>query len=174
MKTKTKHTFFGILSVCICLMLFSSCTVHKATDAKIMKINGAGVIQKPVVVDLMVGETKVTGHSISSSGTSLDIAKDEAVSAALKSVNADVLVEPTFSYESKNSKTEVTVVGWPANYINFRSIKADDIPLLEAGTVQDAKIYKPAEASKKKGGSVIGIISLIVLAGVSIGLSTGQ
>ncbi|MBK7572643.1 MAG: hypothetical protein IPI10_13805 [Bacteroidetes bacterium] len=101
-----------------------------------MKINGAVLYKKPVVVDLMIGETKLTGHSISSSGTSLDIAKDETVSAALKSVNADVLVEPTFSYESKTSKTEVTVVGWPANYINFRSIKADDIPLLEASTVR--------------------------------------
>jgi len=138
-----------------------------------MYVNGAGVIQKPVVVDLMVGDKKVTGNSVSTSGKSLDFAKDEAVSTALKSVGADVLVEPTFSFESKNGKTNVTVVGWPGNYINFRSIKADDVPLLEVGIKQDANIYKPADVKQKKS-STAGIIAIIVLTGLLIGLSTSQ
>ena len=173
MKTKNTNHLFKISFVCIYLLLCSSCAIYKGNDTKTIKINGSGIIQKPVVVDLMVDDKKVTGHSTRSSNQNFDDAKNEAVSDALKSVNGDVLVEPTFSFETKNGKTEVTVNGWSAKYINFRSIKTDDLPLLQAGTSQDAKIYKPVNMVKKKGLSAGGIVAIIIVTGLLIGLAAG-
>ena len=78
-----------------------------------------------------------------------------------------------FVVETKNGKTEVTVNGWSAKYINFRSIKTDDLPLLQAGTSQDAKIYKPVNMVKKKGLSAGGIVAIIIVTGLLIGLAAG-
>lgn len=161
---KNIKTIFKALLFVNLIFFFASCKVQKAVDSKIMSINGAGVIQKPVIVDLIVNDKKATGQAVRKSGDDIGITKNEAVADLLKNAGGDVLVEPTFSYEKANGKTIVTVTGWPASYINFRSIKQDDIPFLEVTAKQDAKIYQPAEM-KKKGVSPVAVVLILGLLG---------
>ncbi len=135
-----------------------------------MDIYGSGVIQKPVIVDLNVSQTRVTGYAKESSSESLETVKQKAVGDALKKANADVLVEPKFDTETKSGYTTAFVSGWPATYTNFRAITPDDIPLLEAGVLQKAEVYAPATVSEKKnkGWALLGVILVV---GASIGLA---
>ncbi|MFM8949194.1 MAG: hypothetical protein ACKOKB_00255, partial [Bacteroidota bacterium] len=131
----------NFLSAFVLTILFASCSVTRTKTTKTTDIYGSGVIQKPVVVDLDVSDQKVSGTATaSSSSLSTDI-KSLAVNDALKKANADVLVEPKFETETIGGKTTATVTGWPASYKNFRSIKSEDIPLLQAGVTQKAQVY---------------------------------
>jgi len=118
--------------------------------AKTMDIYGSGVIHKPVVVDLTVKDIKVTGTATSKSGLTVEQVKNMAVADALKKAVADVLIEPKFETESYAGKITATVTGFPGYYSNFRPIKAEDIPLLEAGLLQTAKVYEPSNLVQKK------------------------
>ena len=131
--------------------IFSACTVLKTNTAKTMDIYGAGVIQNPVVVDLDVKQTKVSGTAMSTAGKAVSIEniKNEAVSNALKTAKADVLVEPIFETTTTNGHTSVTVTGFPATYINFRNVKAEDVPLLQVGIIQKANVYEPPANQRK-------------------------
>ena len=58
--------------------------------------------------------------------------KQEAVANALKSVKADILVEPKFDTVVEGYTTTVTVTGYPGFYKNFRAVKSEDLPILES------------------------------------------
>jgi hypothetical protein len=143
MKTK-------IVLVLLIASLFSSCVMQKMTTSKTMDIYGAGVIQKPVIVDLEVKETKTTGTATAPTGQ-IEIIKAMAVNDALKTSNADVLVEPKFEMQVQGGRTTVTVTGWPATYKNFRAIKEEDIKLLDVGVLQKAKVNEPATSPNQMG-----------------------
>ncbi|MFA5782846.1 MAG: hypothetical protein WC868_11330 [Bacteroidales bacterium] len=134
----------------------TSCTVLKTSTSKTMDIYGAGVIQKPVLVDLDVKETKVTGTATATmtKSTSLETVKQKAVADALKKTNADVLIEPKFETETSGRRTTATVTGFPATFKNFRSITAEDVPLLQVGVIQKADVYEPTKEKQKKGFAV--------------------
>ena len=145
--------------------ILTSCTVLKTSTSKTMDIYGAGVIQKPVLVDLDVKEIKVTGTATARSGTSLEIVKQDAVANALKTANADVLVEPKFETATTSERVTATVTGFPATYKNFRPIKPEDVQMLQVGVTQKANVYEPpVQKQKKKGvGAAIGAILSVVL-----------
>jgi hypothetical protein len=143
MKAKILWTF-------LIALIFTSCAMQKFHTSKTMDIYGAGVIQKPVIVDLDVKETKVTGTASDISGL-LENIKSLAVNDALKTSNADVLVEPKFEIQTSGGRTTVTVTGWPATYKNFRAIKEEDVKLLDVGVVQKAKVVEPAVQQKQMG-----------------------
>ena len=102
-------------------------SVIKTTD-----IHSRGVIQKPVVADLQVVETKVTATVSVNYGTVAAV-KQLDIEKAIAQSNADVLVEPTFKAMVEDDTVTVTVKGFPANYTNFRPIEPDDVELIEAG-----------------------------------------
>jgi hypothetical protein len=142
--------------------LISSCaTTEKSFSVKTLDITHGGVIQKPVIVDLTVGQTKVTGTA---EGPPSQVAalKNEAVKDALtKAGNADVMVEPNFTI-SKLSRvdktvTSVEVTGFPGTYKNFRTIEENDSTWLQnMDGINQAKIYDPTqkqEATSEKSGS---------------------
>lgn len=141
----------NIIIILSAVYLLPSCGTTKTSTTKSLDIYGSGVIQKPVVVDLNVSQTKVTGYAKGSSRESLETIKLKAVGDALKKANADVMVEPKFDTETKGGYTTAYVSGWPATYSNFRPIATEDIPLLEAGILQKAEAYAPpVVASRKK------------------------
>lgn len=114
------------------LLIFSSCATIKSGTAKTMDIIGPGVIQMPLVADLNVRPTKVSHTKTFSKGSSSSVnAQTDVVRELLKRENADVLVEPTFESTQSGTKTEITVYGFPATYVNFRTIEATDIQLIE-------------------------------------------
>ena len=150
-------------------LLLSSCAVVKSKTAKTMDVYGAGVIQNPVVVDLQVSETKISGSYNASSTMGVESIKQYAVADALSKAGADVLVEPVFETTTSTGRTTAKVTGYPASYSNFRSIEKEDIELLEVGVTQKATVYKPVETKQKsKAGSVIG--GILLTGAVLIGL----
>lgn len=155
-------------------MLLASCSVLKTNTAtsKTLNIYSAGIVQKPLLVDLEVKEKKVTGTAVGLS-TSFEIVKQNAVANALEKVNADVLVEPSYKTESSNGKVTATVTGYPAVYKNFRPIKEEDFKLIERAGISQATVVQETrqtnEKPKKKGGAV-GLILGTVAAAVLIPL----
>ena len=144
------------------IILFSSCKVFRASTSKSMEIYGSGVIQKPTVVDLKVDETKVTGTASSSISTS-EVLKQEAISDALKKCKCDVIVEPSFEIITARGNTTVTMIGFPAIYKNFRPITKEDVELINVGISQKAKVYEPTSTSSKKKNGILSI-------GIAIGI----
>lgn len=100
------------------------------------------MINKPVLVDLDVKEKKATGIANAKKRIPLEIIKQNAIANALKNENADALVEPIFETEVYRRNITVTVTGWPAIYKNFRSIQAEDVPLLQVCVSQKADVYE--------------------------------
>lgn len=133
-----------------CFLLSSCSSITKIITVKQLDIYGSGVIQKPVVVDLEVRETKVYGFSSMSSSTPVEIVKKNAVADALKNVKADVLIEPKFEIEKKSSTITASVSGFPGFYKNFRPITPDDIKLLEVGVIQKAEVYEPSNVKRNR------------------------
>ncbi len=156
-----KQALFLVIAV---TFLVSSCSVLKTETSKTLDIYGAGVVQTPVLVDLDVQQSKITGTAINSN---LEIAKLDAISDAIGKANADVLVEPTFKTVTSNGKTTATVVGFPATYKNFRTITEKDIELLKAGVIQKAEVHEPqiSTKSKNRSGVLWGILAVAAAVG---------
>ncbi|RYY44249.1 MAG: hypothetical protein EOO06_18460 [Chitinophagaceae bacterium] len=146
-----KQTLSISLLIIISLSI-ASCSSMKSTSntSKTLNIYGSGVIQKPVIVELDVRQTKVTASYTGKVGSSLDALKAQAVSIAVKNAGADVLVEPTYSIVTNKAISTVTVTGFPATYKNFRDIKPEDVPLIKAGILQTAKVSEPTTVWGKK------------------------
>ncbi len=132
--------------------MLASCRITKSTTntAKTLNIYGSGVIQKPVIVELDIKQTKVTATANGRLGSNLETLKAEAVSMAVKSAGADVLVEPTYTIVSNRGTSSVTVAGFPATYKNFRDIKIEDVPLIKAGILQTARVAEPTTLFQKR------------------------
>lgn len=167
-----KYLFLSLM-----ILLMASCTVtnSKYSTAKSIDINLTGIIQKPVVVDLDVKETKVSGTATEKSeSVSIETVKQEAIVDAVKKSNADILVEPMFTTETIGEKITVTVTGFPANYKNFRSIKHEDLELLNNGYLQKVNIYEPKSSSlvdsKKSKLAAKIIASFLIVGAVGIAL----
>lgn len=133
-------------------IVVASCSSLKSTTntAKTLNVYGAGVIQKPVIVELDVKQTKVTATVTGKLGSNTEALKAEAVSAAIRNSGADVLVEPTYNIVTNRGTTTVTVSGFPATYKNFRDIKMEDVPLIKAGILQTARVAEPTTIWQKK------------------------
>jgi len=139
---------------------FISCTTTKSTTAKSMDIYGSGVIQHPVVADLIVEDTKVTGTAISVNNKNMTITdiKNNAISNALKKSNADILIEPVYEIETTGGETRVMVTGFPGKYNGFRQASVEDAPLLELGILQKATVAETNQkTTKSKTGLIVGI-----------------
>jgi hypothetical protein len=163
----------NLILIVFATFLLSSCAFQqKMTTTKMMDIYGAGVVHKPTIVDLEVKEVRVTGTSNSSKQVTVESLKTEAVSNALQTANADVLIEPKFDIELKGSNKKVTVTGFPATYKNFRPITHDDVQLFDVGIAQKANEYTVSKQTKPNAGKVLGLtlgsIALIVLTVVAI------
>ena len=153
-------------------LFFTSCKIIESNTSKTLDIYGAGVIQNPVLVDLDVKDVKITETSTSNVLT-IEELKREAVSSAIKNNKVDVLVEPTFKVVTVGVENTVTVTGYPATYKNFRSIKAEDVPLLQVGISQKAKVANGDEMQKKEKGGGLIILYVIMSAAVGFGVALG-
>lgn len=140
------------LFIIIISINIASCSSMKSTTntAKTLNVYGAGVIQKPVIVELDVKQAKVSASVTGKPGSKLEVLKAEAVSVAVKNAAADVLVEPTYTIVSNRGTSTVTVNGFPATYKNFRDITLEDVPLVKAGILQTARVAEPTTTWQKR------------------------
>lgn len=137
----------------LCLGFFASltaCAVFTTRTTKIMKVANSGIIQNPVVVDLDVKETKVTGFAEGKAKLGMETIKQDALVNALEQNNADVLVEPVYKTQRKFRKITVNVSGYPANYKNFRPLKESDLTILENEKVKTAQVQEKTTETKSK------------------------
>jgi len=138
------------LPIFLLSFLISCSTTTKTNTAKTMDIYGPGVIHRPILADLEVSPIKIVGTATAAAGSSIDAVKQIAVSNALKTVRADVLVEPIFETLLEGKRITATVAGFPATYKGFRPVKQEDIEILKVGNLNTAKVYEPAAVSTKK------------------------
>lgn len=164
-----KSSWFILALVCL-----SACTtVRKVETAKTLEIYGPGVIQAPVIADLDVQETKVSGTAVGSNNA-LATVKNLALVDAIKKAGADVLVAPSFEIETKGSKTTATVTGFPATYKNFRAATPADTTLVKAGYMQRVNTAVVDDApARKKGGAAVVVGLVLVLATLGLVLLGG-
>ena len=123
-----------IISIVLFLALLSGCVVYNTAghweEAKLMYIKDTGVSHLPVIADLDVIQTKITGTASGPNDT-IELLRVRAINNALERNNADVLLEPRFSFETTGMRTTVTVTGFPASYKNFRTITEQDSTLIK-------------------------------------------
>ncbi len=163
-KTNTPNL---MMAVGIIAITTSCSTPTNISTAKTANIN-ANVVSTPVIADLDVKDKKVVGTASYDREMPVDYVKDMAVATALKTVSADVLVEPNFDIQKLGMRTSVTVSGYPATYKNFRSAKAADSTLLKMSNVRSVSIYEPKKdmpITKKKG-----VAAGVILGGLLLGL----
>ena len=150
-----------IVVFCATLSLISCTSVAKFSSGKTIEITPT-IVQKPTVADIQVNEKKVTGTYTGEIKTiPLEAIKNEAVASALKTVMADVLVEPHFETTINGRLTTVMVSGFPATFTNFRTMKNEDIPLMQLGAVKQVNTFVPPTVKTKK--SKYGKTALITL-----------
>lgn len=123
MKIKFIITYFAasaFLTSCIVPAIMSK-------TAKTKDVRGS-LVHVPVIADLDVKGAKVTGSFTTTlQMPDIENAKAMAVAAALKSSEADILVEPSYSFTKVGTSTTVEVTGYPGTYKNFRSATKEDL-----------------------------------------------
>ncbi|MFM2207093.1 MAG: hypothetical protein RL213_1068 [Bacteroidota bacterium] len=135
----------------------SSCSKFHTGTVRSTDIYGPGVLQKPVVAELSVNETRVQGTFSGRKSKGLENLKQLAMLDAINKSKADVLVEPTFDVSTVGRKVTVNVSGFPATYTNFHSIKTDEVDLFKAGALKKAAVYTKDEPRKGRPGRTAAI-----------------
>ena len=154
-------------------MLVISCKTH-SVSIKSADISGPTVIQKPVIADLEVKETKVSGTATGKGATSTEELKREAVNDALVKSGADVLIEPRYEVTIKFNKATVNVTGYPATYKNFRPMEPGDTIFVSktplTSSVNNAHPREFTKNTSRKGRialmSVGGFVGAFLIAGL--------
>ena len=158
-----------IITAAICaLALLSSCASLQTRTGHTKEVQGA-IVHQPVLADLNVRNTKVTGTATASTGNSLDAVKNLALKEALTSAKADLLVEPTYEVQRNGSNTTVTITGFPATYMDFRTATTQDIALMDAGSRYMTSTAKAELAPEKKKGTGV-FVAVAVAVAVVLGL----
>ncbi len=135
--------------VTLSFVLASCKTTHEPYRAhykelETQDITDKQVIQTPVIVDLDVTETKVSG-SFSAENVQVEYAKNKALADAIAKSGADVLVEPVYEVDINDKTVTATVQGYPGKYKNFRKPQPQDSLLLRwrnSGTVSGSSIVR--------------------------------
>ncbi|MDE6872517.1 MAG: hypothetical protein K2J62_10425 [Bacteroidales bacterium] len=134
-----------ILSFLAFMLVAASCSVHTSLTrtAKVAEITPE-IIAMPTVVDFDISDTPVAADTVvtmklfgkESGYQSKKSLTDALLASVLKSVDADVLMEPKITTQVENSGFSSTVrielEGYPAKYGKFRTITMEDVEILNA------------------------------------------
>lgn len=160
-----------IKALSLCLVL-TSCEMPKLLQktARTKEIANDNIIQKPVVAELEVKETKVTNVvTVLTKEHNVESAKELATAELLKQNKADVLVSPDYEILTNPNQITVTVYGYPATYKNFKTITANDSSWIKQslkinslsttqGTNNNIQTNKPLVPKKKNGGLIAAVV----------------
>lgn len=151
------------IGMSILTLLFTSCGVSnksRSYDYDYLFITKQGIIQRPLIADMVVAKEKIT-LSRTYKNVTLVMAKQNIIEEFIKANNADLIVQPFYSSTTENASLKVTVqislTGYPANYKNIRNYEpADKDYLLPASFFLGPVSYperittEKAEVVKKK------------------------
>jgi hypothetical protein len=100
-----------------------------------MDVYHTGIYQRPMLVDLVIADTIVTGRASDTipNEASLQVltlirerVERMAIKNAVEAAGADLLVRPIYTYSQSGNTITVEVKGYPARYRNFRPIGVND------------------------------------------------
>ncbi len=135
------RTIFKVFWVGAVVMVMStSCSVTKVVrNSRVAELD-CNVMQMPTVAELDVDENPVaadtTWRKTMFDGTAFSkkIYTSNLIASILEKSNADVLVEPKVSHESTgnifSSSHKLTVSGYPARYVKFRTATFEDVKVM--------------------------------------------
>jgi hypothetical protein len=153
-----------LLLLVVAPAMFVSCSMFSA-KAPTKLTNTASYtpvnVMQPVVAlfaDLEVSPTKISFFYIPS-GTVVSAGPQNVIDSAIKEAliangNADVLVgvEKQIKYSGDGSIESITVTGYPAKYVNFRSPGDDYLREMSASGAPAKKGATPAQGGTESGG----------------------
>lgn len=133
---------------------YSVSTVVRDTQVKMVDMNAPSYV-KPLVAELLVKKTIDGGSSIRdewkfneeevvSLNNDVEKLKNRAAFLSTQKHLCDVIVSPMFDVYIADGKATVTVNGYPAVYVNFRTMEDKDTTWLQVTTG-----YRPTPSVKK-------------------------
>ncbi len=139
------------------LLLSMGCNSYKTAIVKSKYVNANGTTHLPLLVDLIVDDSRVSGTFSCKNDLGVEYAKSQAVAAALKKSGADVLFQPQYLIENTGSFLNVDVSGHPAHYKNFRpatvptdSLQAmQQLNIVQPQTITTAPVTQPVTTPVK-------------------------
>ncbi len=157
----------------IFLVFLSSCsTMSRLNSAATEDIDKRGIVQSPMMLDMDVSDTRVTG--VAQAKTKED-AKQNAVANALEGTGADLLIDPNYSITSSTGRVTASVSGFPATYKNIRQYKPltnNSVDEVEGNESSDANVKSTKKKGKpigKTGKTFMGVfLSAIVLTSIIV------
>ena len=189
-------TFYMIVVVCIVTMIMSGCATVSIPSsggsselgiARSMDFKDSGVLQKPLVSDLKIGQGIVNGTANGDlSEKSVKQLETEAIWDACKKANCDILFEPKFEYrqteeivikttpggqrkKEKITKMTINVSGLPANYERIRDIQDSDYKWIEIFHKQSVSQKSESDASKAMFVKDISVLQKPLVTDLKIG-----
>lgn len=120
------------------ILVFTSCNIYRYEEHQTHSTQpGGSSIITPTTADLKVSETKISytstfSHNKNENDINIKEVKKKTLADALFEYNADILIDPLFDITTSKdaSHVDVTVTGYPANYVNFRTTTQEDSILL--------------------------------------------
>lgn len=122
-----KRNVFFTASVSVLALILTSC-VTSIPSQRVSTIRVAEIKTAPLNADLKIDQTKKTGTAINRDGESVDALKIAAIADVLEKNNGDILLEPSFTIETKGSSITVNATGFVAKYENIRQEIKKEVP----------------------------------------------
>lgn len=147
---KTLKFTFMLLAV----MIFTSCTTTKISYEEYMTRQAEPVMTSPyitpTIADLEISETKETINETYKNdltlkskfdNKSVEAWKEATLAKMMREFNSDVIVAPTYNVTTSKDMKNITVEisGYPAKYVNFRSLSVADSAAMRAHAIEIAK-----------------------------------
>lgn len=143
-----------LLAVAI-LMTSCSSLYYKYDESTARYMNPAmmPILITPTIADLDISNEKITvtekyDNTLTQydfdnfdNSPTIEYLKNYTVSKVVKQYDADVIVAPIFDIKTSDDyeTIEVTISGYPANYVNFRNVKATDTITLRMYEIEVAQ-----------------------------------
>lgn len=147
---KTLKFTFALLAA----MIFTSCSTTKISYEEYMTRQAEPVMTSPyitpTIADLEISETKETVNETFVNDLSLrskfdnksvEAWKEATLAKMMKEFNSDVIVAPSYNVTTSKDMKDITVEisGYPAKYVNFRSMSVADSAAMRAHAIEIAK-----------------------------------
>ncbi len=115
--------------------IVASCGTYRESSNKVLPVVVNEVITAPKLIDYQIDfnkkltstvSGKIAGKLSMKKYLTPEYYKERAVADAIKSGNADFLVEPSFENDVKKKKVTITVTGYAAKYTGVKDINVKD------------------------------------------------
>ena len=138
----------------LAVMIFTSCTTTKISYEEYMTRQAEPVMINPyiapTIADLDISETKETVNETFKNdltlkskfdNKSVEAWKEATLAKMMREFNSDVIVAPTYNVTTSKDMKNITVEisGYPAKYVNFRSLSVADSAAMRAHAIEIAK-----------------------------------